>query len=99
MLFYALAIALLLFTFVDGKITLLESIMFVVFYMVYILVLKYWKGFVNYKEEEDGVLLNREDHTQKTQKKKLKKITNSFDRFLGIFSPQKNIIILFLGFQ
>ena len=51
--FYLLSIIVLLLTFQDGKITLIETLLYISSYAGYIIVLKYWPRFVSYKERKD----------------------------------------------
>ncbi len=51
-LFYSLSIILLLYSFWDGHITFLESLMFVAFYVIYVLAVMNWRRILPYKEEK-----------------------------------------------
>ena len=48
--FYSLTILLLLFVFWDGRVTLIESIYFVIFYIIYIFAVANWKKLLPYKD-------------------------------------------------
>lgn len=51
-IFYSASIILLLFFFRDGSITLLEAVIFVAVYLVYVLAVMNWRRILPYKDEE-----------------------------------------------
>lgn len=62
MLFYIVSILLLLMVFVDGTITLLESVLFVAFYVVYLAVLPLWRRWFPYEDQvEQGATVILEE--------------------------------------
>ncbi len=52
-LFYILSILLLFLVFVDGRVTLLESLAFVAFYLVYLAILPLWRRWFPYEDQTD----------------------------------------------
>ena len=54
-LFYSLSIILLIVSFWDGKITLIEAILFILLYAIYILAVLKWKKILPYQEETKSI--------------------------------------------
>ncbi len=52
LLFYAVAIIMLIYSFGDGHISVLESVSFILIYVLYIFSLYYWKKIFPYKDKE-----------------------------------------------
>lgn len=79
--FYILSLVILIYTFWDGNITLAESLVYVLFYGVYLLVLKNWKSWVPTKEREsEENLKEMAEHELEEYEKEMMKKKN----FLGL---------------
>lgn len=91
MLFYCAAILLLLASFTDGKITLSETIIFIVAYLVYLFAVKNWGKWFNYQGTEiDGTFEEEEGNDSF--------LTKFFDSIFSFFirNPRKNYIYTFI---
>ncbi|MCA9376482.1 calcium/sodium antiporter [Candidatus Nomurabacteria bacterium] len=93
LVFYSVAIIILLFTFQDGVIDLKDSLVFVMYYVLYLLSFKYWKKLFPYQIDEDMVDEMIEDEEKKQSEAKHRKLTlfTVFDRLLSyVFLDLKN---------
>jgi K+-dependent Na+/Ca+ exchanger-like protein len=96
-LMYVASIVLLLITFRDGKITVIEATSFLFLYALYIVILFQWNRF--FPEEESETPLEVESYEPgKKEKSLLGLITHGITRFLGIFTgdPKSSYIRAFL---
>ncbi len=84
LIFYSLAIVLLLITFWDGQITFVETWIFVVSYIVYIFIVKNWSKWLNYEIKDDPV----KDVEEDVQKNPITRFTS---KILDIIIPNVNI--------
>lgn len=82
--FYSLSIIVLLVTFWDGKITLVESIIFVVMYVIYIIAVMNWRKLLPYKDQG---IVEEEDKKEKKDKNIWEKILSPLDFILDKFFP------------
>ena len=55
LLFYLIASAILIVTFIDGHVSLLEAVIMLLVYMVYVMIMKYWKGWFKFVDHEQPV--------------------------------------------
>lgn len=76
--FYIITILLLLFAFWDGQITLIESLIFVLMYIVYVVVVVNWRKILPYKDVE-----LKEDDGQKD----LSKVSKAVHKTVGLVIP------------
>lgn len=60
LIFYALSIILLLLSFWDGKIVVIEAILFVILYVVYIIIVFYWQKWLKYTDDNPIEILEEE---------------------------------------
>jgi len=99
LIFYAISIILLIFSFRDGIITLNEVIIFLVLYVIYIFAVINWKKILPYKEESKEIIDDLEAGLIKEEKKKtlLAHLLLFIDKLLGfIFPPKKYYVPVFL---
>ncbi|MCF7860564.1 calcium/sodium antiporter [Patescibacteria group bacterium] len=68
--FYSLSIVLLIFSFWDGRITLMESSIFLLLYVIYVLAVIKWKKILPYKDENKAPVEAAEEGLHKEEKKK-----------------------------
>lgn len=87
MTFYILTIILLLVTFIDGKITLLDSVAFILLYVVYILSLGYWKIIFPYTSKDDIVDVLSEAGEKEKKEIRSEKLSfkNLLEKILSLF--------------
>jgi len=95
MLFYIAAIVVLLFTFSDGRITFFESIIYLVSYAIYILVLVNWRRWSGMKEKDDVMEMvsdeiQHEEQVLKKQKGILAFLENITSSVLSRIFPDIN---------
>jgi len=85
LIFYIIAILLLLYTFADGKITAIDASIFVGFYLLYILSFRIWKKVFPYQTRGDFALelINEEEEKQQEIKNQPLSIKNIFDKLLA----------------
>jgi Ca2+/Na+ antiporter len=107
LIFYSLAIGLLLITFWDGQITFVETIIFVLSYVVYVYIVKNWAKRLNYEIKDDIV----EEIEEDVQKNSIMKFTakildfvipgvnKSKNSFWGTFSVSIIIIAILSHFM
>ncbi len=70
LIFYAMSILLLIFSFRDGIISMNEIIIFLVMYVIYIFAVVSWRKILPYKEESKEVIDELEKELKKEEKKK-----------------------------
>lgn len=70
LIFYALSIALLIFSFKDGVISFYEAIIFISLYVIYIIAVINWRKWLPYKEESKELIDELEKGLEKEEKKK-----------------------------
>lgn len=88
-IFYSLSILLLIYSFWDGRIVLLEAVMFVGLYIIYVLAVMNWRKILPYKEHEkkptevlaEGI---KEEHDKKT----LARFLSAINRFMDFIFPK-----------
>lgn len=87
MTFYVVMILLLLFTFIDGKITLFDSLMFLIVYGIYIYSLSFWKKIFPYTSKDDIVeeIIEESEQERKRIRREKLSLKNVFDKFLTVF--------------
>lgn len=84
LLFYAISLVLLVWFFSDGYITIMETIILVAVYGIYILAMKKWKKIFPYKNNEES---NEEFSDD-----------NTIERFLKYFIPKpNNLTVVFIS--
>ncbi len=103
LIFYSVSIVLLVLFFRDGEIVLFEALIFVTLYIVYIILMYYWKSlFPNLKDTEEILLETDEDDLKKrdhSSRCSLKSLMKCFDIFLRKVIPEfKNMYFTF-GFS
>lgn len=80
LLFYFLSVVLLFVFFIDGKITITEAIIFVIFYVIYLFSFKYWKKLFPYKRKlADVQELFEDEEADFIKETKREKWWNPFD--------------------
>jgi K+-dependent Na+/Ca+ exchanger-like protein len=103
MIFYVFTILLLLFTFIDGRVTLAESLLFVGLYVLYIFSFGFWKKLFPYKSRDD-ITIDIVTDAQKQQAKiekpgwKIKYLVDNVLSF-AFFNLAKNPKMLWLNFS
>jgi len=87
MVFYAASILLLLFTLQDGIFTYLEAGLFIGTYLIYVIIVIYWKKMVNQSANE----INETKEIVKKKKEKLfiKKLMKPIDYIIDLIFPNK----------
>ena len=92
-LIYVVSILLLLLVFLDGKITLIETSVFLILYMVYIFILLQWSKFFP-ELATDSVDLSAEspshEENQTSSKNFLQKIPYFLEKLIGLFTGDPN---------
>lgn len=90
-IFYSLSIILLIYSFWDGHITFIESILFLSLYLVYILAVLKWRKILPYKEEvkEPEEVLIEGLGAEEKKKSLLYKALNKFHLLLDFIFPKK----------
>lgn len=92
--FYVVSVAILLITFWDGKITLSEVIIFIVWYIIYVFSVINWKKIFKYRND---LFEQNSKHSKKTEKKFIGKVTNFFDWLISkTFPEKKHYISIFI---
>ena len=102
LLFYLLSILLLLYVFIDGSISLSESLIFLSLYAIYVLIVVKWK---NYFKSETETIITHEEHKKDdnndSNNKKHNKLTIIFKPFDFIvdklFFSKNHIFVFFLS--
>ncbi|PKM91290.1 sodium:proton exchanger [Candidatus Falkowbacteria bacterium HGW-Falkowbacteria-1] len=91
-IFYSLSIILLIYSFWDGKIVLLESIAFLALYGVYIIAVLQWRKILPYKDDEKEPIEVLEEGEDKEQKNKsaLGKFLNGINLVLDFIFPKED---------
>ncbi|MCC6710770.1 MAG: calcium/sodium antiporter [Candidatus Pacebacteria bacterium] len=82
MTFYILTIFMLLFTFIDGKITFIDSALFIGLYILYIFSLNFWKKLFPYTSKDDILNTLAEEKETRNIRKENWSIKNIFDKAL-----------------
>lgn len=102
LVFYCCAILLLLFTFKDGQITLFDSVLFILFYIIYIFSFGIWKKLFPYqtKGDIDQEVIEDAEESHKHIKESSISYKNIFDKFLSLFfvNLKKNPSLFFVNF-
>lgn len=85
LVFYIVAILVLLFTFIDGEITFLDSLVYVGLYVMYLLSFSWWKKLFPYtvKGDDEGLLEDVVNSEYAIIKKKPWAINTALDKFLS----------------
>ena len=104
LIFYVLCILLLLFTFRDGTITLVDALLYVALYVIYLFSFGIWKKLVPYEIIADNAIINdivdlEEDHQQKIRQNQWT-LKNAPEKLLSFFFAdlKKRPQLLFLNF-
>ncbi len=99
-LFYSASVLLLLWSFYDGRITLVESVIFIAIYLLYVFMVLKWRKIFKYKEFRDEDNSKGQDEIEH----KWRLIFKPFDFLLNKFFPRQRhyyinffISILFIG--
>lgn len=92
MLFYSLSIIILFLTFQDGRITIAESVIYILLYAVYVFILSQWSGWFPSKNKED-LLEEISEQTEQTSDKSEKipvlgGLLNSLNSLLDLTFPK-----------
>ncbi len=103
LIFYGIAIGLLLLVFNDGNIKLTDALLFIAVYAVYVIVVVFWRKIVKYSDPNEKIIpeekheeIHKENH-QETQKGTLQKIMRPFDFILEkIFPSPKHYYSVFI---
>jgi K+-dependent Na+/Ca+ exchanger-like protein len=95
--FYAVSVALLLYVLIDGKITYLDTMILIGSYIIYVIVVVYWKKMFRY-DEKNVKLFSNEDNDVKDLKT-YEKIMIPIDYLLKKIFPSKkhNFLIFFMS--
>ncbi|MCF6366978.1 MAG: calcium/sodium antiporter [Bacteroidales bacterium] len=95
--FYAVSILLLLITLSDGQVSYTEAAILMGTYIIYVVVVIYWKKLFKYTDPNDKILTPKEKNSN--EKNVYKKIMTPFDFIIGIFFPSKkyNTAIFFIS--
>jgi K+-dependent Na+/Ca+ exchanger-like protein len=97
--FYSLSIIWLIISFWDGKITLIESVIFLLLYVIYVLAVMKWKKIFPYKNEKKDPIEIAEEGLSKEEKKKsfIAFFLNGIKHILDfIFPKEKHYWLTFL---
>jgi len=87
--FYSLSILLLIYSFWDGRIVLLEASMFIILYIIYVLAVMNWRKILLYKEgEKQPVEVSVKKSEDKHNKKTLTKILSTINRSMDFIFPR-----------
>ena len=94
LLFYALSIVLLLFTFKDGSISLFEIMIFLLLYIIYISAVVGWKKWFKYNDDSPMEII-----TESMKEKKWKRIFMPVDWLVRLTFPnsKKYVAIFFIS--
>jgi K+-dependent Na+/Ca+ exchanger-like protein len=85
LVFYVGAILILLYTFLDGEITLTDAFIFLGYYVVYLLSFKVWKKLFPYEIDHLGEELEEEsERLQETIRKQPLNLKNAVDKLLSL---------------
>lgn len=97
LIFYSISIILLVWFFIDGNITISEALIFVVIYILYIVMLYYWKDLFTY-EDSEKILPEAKDHESKNNLRCTPKtLMQCVDNFVRKIVPGlNNIFIAFI---
>jgi len=89
-IFYSLSIILLIYSFWDGKIILLESVAFLALYGIYIIAVLQWRKILPYKDDEKDLAEElKEGKNKKTEQKNIfGKFLNGIDLLLDFIFPK-----------
>ena len=93
--FYAVAILMLLWVFHDGEVDLLDAIIFISIYIVYVVVVVFWRKILKYKDPNEEIIHVEE---KKEEKKTgiIGKITQPIDFVVNLlFPPAKHYYAIF----
>ena len=90
-IFYALSIILLFFSFKDGVISLKEAAIFVILYGIYIFAVMKWKKILPYKEESKDIIEDLEESLESEEKNKsiLGKLILFVEKILDFIFPKE----------
>ncbi len=83
--FYALAVGLLLFTLIDGKVSCFEAGLFLGIYVIYVFAVVKWKKIFKYDDPDDDAEIKK-DITE-NRKTLFQKITAPIDYIINLFFP------------
>lgn len=86
MLFYGIAIIILLLTFWDGHITFFEALIFIFWYLLYVLAVVNWKKILKYRDDPFEEIPKQ---SKKNDKKIFGKINDFFELILSKTFPDK----------
>lgn len=93
--FYAVAVGLLLFTLIDGKVTYAEAGLLIGIYIVYVVLVIYWKKMFRYNEQNEKLFHDADNDIK--DMKLYEKIMQPIDYLLKfIFPPKKYNFLTFL---
>ncbi|MCP5094207.1 MAG: calcium/sodium antiporter [Chloroflexi bacterium] len=104
LVFYIACILLLLYTFNDGTITLVETFMYLGLYVVYLFSFSLWKKLVPYQISADNIVADERDDHENSPQQKIRQSKwswrNVFDKLLSLFfvDLEKRPHLLFLNF-
>ncbi len=85
--FYALAILLLLLTLLDGQVSYTEAALLIGTYIIYVVVVVYWKKLFKYTDPNDKITIPKEKDN--SDKNLYKKIMSPIDFVIGMFFPKR----------
>jgi len=95
--FYLLSILLLLYVFIDSRFTMLDAGLFIALYVVYVVVVIYWRRMVKYTDPNEEIIEEEEEEEENKKKTGLIGfLTRPMDLVLRlIFPSSKHYVITF----
>lgn len=93
--FYAVAILMLLWVFHDGEVGLIDAIMFIAVYIIYVIAVVYWRRIIKYNDPNEEII----EEEEKEEKKNgiISKITRPIDYVVNLIFPSpKHYFIIFI---
>jgi len=95
--FYAVSILLLLITLSDGQVSYTEAAILMGTYVIYVVVVVYWKKLFRYTDPNDKILTPKEKTG--TEKNFYKKMMSPVDFLIGMFFPKRkyNFAVFFIS--
>ncbi|MCD4794125.1 MAG: calcium/sodium antiporter [Bacteroidales bacterium] len=97
LVFYAISVVLLLLTLADGKVSYAEASILIAVYLIYVLVVVYWRKMFKYNDPDEKITVKETDENKEL--KLYEKIMSPLDFILKkIFPPAKyNFAVFFMS--
>ncbi len=96
LVFYLFSILLLLYVFIDSNFTMLDAILFIGLYVVYVVVVIYWRRMVKYTDPNEEIIEEEEEEENKKKTGLIGFLTRPMDLVLKfIFPPAKYYVAVF----